>query len=701
MSLMTTVGLEFMARDRSRSGFASLNRNLMNLNRRFFSVGRTLLAVAGIGGFGYMIKSQLATIDSTAKLSDRLGMTTEALIAMQHGAGIAGVQQETLNKSLEIFSRRLGEVDMGVGQAKYALDKLGLSYTELIGKSPDEAIGIVADQINTLSTQAEKAAAANYLFGRSGQQLLNLFEQGSAGIEQFRLETERLGLSFSRIDAAKIEAANDSLTRTKAVFTGLFRSATIEIAPYIEAASNSFVDYATRGEGVGSNMVNVFESITLAIGTVVGETESLIITLGKLSSPLDYIKKVSEANKKAIEQYRAITGDVKAFTYPGGLLSLPVQPRDPYMWEIVSNVQKQAAGLEPVDRSGEIKSAFENIRKNAAERADLSMKMRDKEIVSAQQAGAAEVEIVRQTTEQQIKSANERAKITARMYNDMGQLGSGYFEVQKTLLDDQKAEYGKFIDDKVLLERWYSGELIKLQEETAEQSVNLWDRAMAEREKIWRNGLSRIAAAEREQMDIMMRQQDETKAKWVSMWDPVIDGSMTAKEAVSAFFRDFLIRLVQAKAQMMMLNLWNAGVGGIFGGVSGAVLGAGMGGALTGGGSMVTAGGSAAGGGNPYFLHSGWVPDGVPSFRTGRGLKQNEMAAIIEKDEMLVPAGQVVRSSGGFGRGGSAPNINIYNESGQQIEQKGPPEFNGEQWVVSLVAKNISEGGSLSKLMKG
>ena len=635
MSLMTQVGMEFITRDRSRTGMLSLGRNLNNLRRRFSSFGRTLLAVAGIGGIGYVIKQQMAAIDSTAKLSDRLGITTEALIGMQHGAGIAGVQQDTLNKSLEIFSRRLGEVDMGVGQAKYALDKLGLSYVELIGKSPDEAIGIVADQINTLGSQAEKAAAANYLFGRSGQQLLNLFEQGSAGIEQYRLETERLGLAFSRIDASKVEAANDSLTRTKAVFTGLFRSATIEIAPYIEAASNSFVDYATRGEGVGSNMVNVFESITLGIGTVVSETESLIITLGQLSSPLDYIKKVSEANKKAIEQYRAVTGDVKAFTYPGGMLSTPVQPRDPYMFEVVSNVQKQSAGLAPTDRSGKIKSSFDDIRKNAAERADLSIKMRDKEIASAQQAGAAEVEIVRQTTEQQIKAANERAGITARMYSDMGQLGSGYFEAQKTLLDQQKAEYGGFVDDKVLLEQWYSSELIKLQEETAERSVNLWDRAMQQREELWRNGLTRISAMERDQMKIMQEFMDRTQNNWVNFWDPVIDGSKSAKEAMHDFFRDFLIRLAQAYVQMQMLNLWNAGAGSIFGGIGGAIFGGG-------------------GGGGGSQLHSGWVPDGVPSFHGGRGLKSNERVAVIENDELLAPDDQIIKSGrrGGMGGGG-------------------------------------------------
>lgn len=114
---------------------------------------------------------------------------------------------------------------------------------------------------------------------------------------------------------------------------------------------------------------------------------------------------------------------------------------------------------------------------------------------------------------------------------------------------------------------------------------------------------------------------------------------------------------------------------------------------------MITAGGSAAGGGNPYFLHTGWVPEGVPSFQGGRGLKPNEMAAVIEKDELLVPGDKVVRSMAA-GRGGPAPNIIIYNESGQPISKKGEPEFDGESWVASLIARNYTQGGSLSKLLK-
>jgi len=298
----TRLALELLAKNRTSSTLRRFRGDVTGTTRTIRRLAGAAMAAAGVYGIGYMVKQQMAAIDATAKLSDRLGIATEALVGLQHAAQISGVESETLNKSLEIFSRRLGEVDMGVGQATYALDKLGLDYKMLIDRSPADAIGVVADQITLLKTQSEKAAAANYLFGRSGQQLLNLFDQGSKGIAELRMEAEKLGLTFSRFDAAKVERANDALTRARAVITGLFRSATIELAPYIEAAANAFANWATEGEGVGLKVTHIFEGVTLSIITAAEETEKLIRRLNVLANPLDHFAQIEQAKQRAYQR---------------------------------------------------------------------------------------------------------------------------------------------------------------------------------------------------------------------------------------------------------------------------------------------------------------------------------------------------------------------------------------------------------------
>jgi len=520
MSLSTSVGLQFTARDRSRAGIMSLHRNLGNLNRRFFTLGRTLLTVAGIGGIGYMIKQQMAMIDSTAKLSDRLGITTEALISLQHGAQIAGIQQETMNKSLEIFSRRLGEVDMGVGEAKNALDKLGLNYAELINKSPDKAIGIVADQMNLLGTQSEKAAAANYLFGRSGQQLLNLFESGSAGIEAYKKEVEKLGLSFSRIDAAKVEAANDALTRTRAVFTGLFRSVTIEVSPYIEAAAIAFNNFATQGEGVGHNVTRAFEIMTVSIIRTGEEIEGLVVKIGRLTSPVETMQKNFEAMRIAKERYLAATGEGRR-----------IKPGQPELFNQLYMEERTRLGIEPSkSRISETQKWFENLRANATSKTQANSVARPIEVEASRMAVGAIAEQVSNTekliasmkrenellvmntaerfkaeavdrailaaqkdkvelTEQQLAKVEELASknyriaeeqkygardITeayVRMYEDIGSKSDDYYAERRRLLRFERDEYAKVIFDKALLDEWYKAKLKKLDEERLAKDI--------------------------------------------------------------------------------------------------------------------------------------------------------------------------------------------------------------------------------------
>jgi len=368
-NLWVNLGLRTAAFDRglskSRKGIKGFGGSVQGVSRQMRRFGTTILAAAGIGGIGYMIKQQMTAIDSTAKLSDRIGMGTEALVGMQHAANICGVQAETLNKSLEIFSRRLGEVDMGVGQAKYALDQLGLNYEQLIDKSPDQAIGIVADQINRLGSQSQKAAAANYLFGRSGQQLLNLFAQGSAGIAELRLEADRLGLTFSRIDAAKVEAANDALTRTKAVFTGLARSVTIELSPYIEAAATAFNDWATSGEGVAAKVVDAFEAVAIAISTVATETQELSRRMNVFLDPIDTLRRSSAATEAAYNRYRALTGDTRAGRTDNPLYR-DYQPKDRELFNQILQEEQMRVGLIAQDRRALIEKTFASLRENAA-----------------------------------------------------------------------------------------------------------------------------------------------------------------------------------------------------------------------------------------------------------------------------------------------------------------------------------------------
>jgi hypothetical protein len=204
-------------------------------------------------------------LDVVAKLSRRIGIAHEALLGLQHAASLAGVSAEALNKSLEIFVRRMGEVKSGSGEAKRGLEALGLSAERMIKLTPEKALLVIADRIQELGTQAEKSAAAYFLFGRSGAQLLNLFEQGADAIERTTEAARRAGITLEGFDLSKIEAANDAWNNMEKSVRSLGQELVIGLAPKLEVVAN-ILSRIFGGDPFASDGRAPFESLEPTAG---------------------------------------------------------------------------------------------------------------------------------------------------------------------------------------------------------------------------------------------------------------------------------------------------------------------------------------------------------------------------------------------------------------------------------------------------
>jgi len=222
-------------------------------------------AAAALGGIALLTKSSMKAMDATAKLSDRLGMTTKELQGLRHAAEITGAGAAVMDKSLEKMQKGLGEAAAGIGEAKYALDAMGMSLDDLMGKSPAEQFNIIADKVKKMESAEKRAFVATKLFGRSGQALINTMRLGSDGLREMQIEAEKLGIAYNRVDAAKVEKANDALTRAGQAITGIGNAFAIGLSPYIEAAANKFTALAISGEGMGKRVVSSIRFVAEAI----------------------------------------------------------------------------------------------------------------------------------------------------------------------------------------------------------------------------------------------------------------------------------------------------------------------------------------------------------------------------------------------------------------------------------------------------
>ena len=212
--------------------------------------GASMAGIASVGGLAVMIKRNLELMDSTAKLADRIGITTEALTGLRHAAELTGAGTDTLDAGLTTMAKRLGEAARGAGAAVPALKLIGLEINDIIALSPDQQFIAIAEAISKLPTATERAAAAANIFSKGNMGLINTLAEGRKGIEAMIRENDKLGGSFSRETAAKAEEANDAITNLTRTMSGAAVQATADMADTIK-------DLAEAVEGLPQGIRNI------------------------------------------------------------------------------------------------------------------------------------------------------------------------------------------------------------------------------------------------------------------------------------------------------------------------------------------------------------------------------------------------------------------------------------------------------------
>lgn len=254
------------ARDLTKEAFASVNSGLGKIGSALGSVQSAIIGAVGIGGMGALIKSSMDASDALAKASDRLGITTEALAGLHYAGDLAGVSAEQLNTGLGKMSKTLAEAAGGSEQANEAFRALGLSSKELAQVPADQAFMRISDALMDVDNNMQRLKLTQDIFGRGATDIINLMAEGSNGMKAAAAEAKALGLALSRVDAAKIEIANDSFTRIKGVFSGIGNTIAVQLSPYIQAVGDWLVKSSVEADGFKSHFSVAMETSIRWVG---------------------------------------------------------------------------------------------------------------------------------------------------------------------------------------------------------------------------------------------------------------------------------------------------------------------------------------------------------------------------------------------------------------------------------------------------
>lgn len=242
--------------DSAASGFQGLGDKARDFaNQAVIGLGAIGAAAVAAGVALYSQAAQAA--DALAKQADKIGEATQEIQAFQSAANLSGIETEKANASLTKMVKNIGDAADGSGPAADALARLGLSAQELASMPPVQAYETLLDDLQQVESQTQRVQIATEIFGKTGADMLNMTGES---VRAARDEMYALGLQITRVDAAKIEEANDAIDRAKMAASGFGNQLAIQFSPIVSALTEEFINAVKEAGGFGQVASEVFNA---------------------------------------------------------------------------------------------------------------------------------------------------------------------------------------------------------------------------------------------------------------------------------------------------------------------------------------------------------------------------------------------------------------------------------------------------------
>lgn len=206
-------------------------------------------AVASAKKIWDLAKETASYGDSVDKNSQKVGLSAKSYQQWDYAMNLAGTSMADCTTGLKTLTNTFDDANNGSKSATEKFKRLGISLDDLKGKSREEVFNETVKALQNITNETEKAALANDLFGKSGQNLLPLFNQTNEETEKLLQEAEKYGMVMSD-DAVKASAEfEDSLTKLKGTLTGVKNGLMGDLLPSLTTTMDGLSDVFAGVEG--------------------------------------------------------------------------------------------------------------------------------------------------------------------------------------------------------------------------------------------------------------------------------------------------------------------------------------------------------------------------------------------------------------------------------------------------------------------
>lgn len=119
-----------------------------------------------------MANNVAATGDNIDKMSQRLGLSREAYQEWNYVLSQSGVDINSVQTGMKTLTNTIDDAKNGTDKAIEKFTRLGITQEDLANKSREDIFAMTIAGLQKMTDDTEKAALANDMFGRSGQEMI-------------------------------------------------------------------------------------------------------------------------------------------------------------------------------------------------------------------------------------------------------------------------------------------------------------------------------------------------------------------------------------------------------------------------------------------------------------------------------------------------------------------------------------------------
>lgn len=230
--------------------------NLAKSLARFAAIAGTITFAAAIAGavkLGNALKKAFDAGGALSDLSAQTGIAVKELVILQQAFEDNGVAADQVGTVVNKLQRSISDFGNGLSTQVRAFERLGITYAELERKSPLQQFQMVQTAIARMEDPTKRAATAMEIFGRSGGNMLALFQDGNA----ISNAMVTVGGAADLLDknATKFDRISDLLnsagSKLQGFFVGVADVAADKILPVLEKFNS--MDFASMGQNFAQN----------------------------------------------------------------------------------------------------------------------------------------------------------------------------------------------------------------------------------------------------------------------------------------------------------------------------------------------------------------------------------------------------------------------------------------------------------------